>query len=103
MGCLGLLKHYIVRRHAGYLCEDLANGLEKLLASGELDEYQTEQAIKALEMVKEVSGLDIGANFYFGGMQFVLSEISLELYEGDETNLKVQKMINDIQEHLDSL
>jgi hypothetical protein len=77
--------------------------LEKLLDSGELDEYQEEQAKQALEIAKEVSCLDIGAKSRLDGMQYILSEIQLELWEGDEMNLMVQHMIDEIQGYLDWL
>ncbi len=95
------MRHTANRRDLSYLCEDLNRGLEKLLDSGELDEYQQEQARQALEIVKELSGLDIGAKSRLAGMQYILSEIQLELWEGDETNLMVQLMIDDIQEFMD--
>ena len=93
--------HTANRRDLSYLCEDLNRGLEKLLDSGELDEYQEEQAKQALEIAKEVSGLDIGAQSRLDGMQYILSQIQLELCVGDETYLMVQHMIDDIQDFLD--
>jgi len=103
MGPLGLLKHSKIKRHAGYLCEDLTNCLEKLLDSGELDEYQAELAKQAIAKAMEVSGLDIGVSPRLNEIQYLLSEIQLDLWIGEEINLLVQHMIDEIQEHLDSL
>jgi hypothetical protein len=95
------LRHTANRRDLTYLCEDLTKGLEKLLDSGELDEYQVEQATQAFEIAKGTNGLDIGAQSRLDSMQYILSEIQLELWEGDATNLKVQHMIDGIQVFID--
>lgn len=89
------------KQSLSYLCEDLNRKLAKLRDwndEGEVDEEILDQAV---ELIAEVSGLDIGTEGCLNKLQYLLGDMQLYLWEDSIEYLQLDDCIAQIQDFLD--
>ena len=89
------------KQSLGYLCEDLNRKLAKLRDwndQDQIDEYILDQAV---EMVAEVSSLDIGIERRLNDLQYCLGEMQIHLWEEGIESMQLDDCIAQIQDFLD--
>jgi hypothetical protein len=85
----------------GYLCEDLTRKFAMLRDwndQDQIDEYILDQAV---EMIAEVSSLDIGIERRLNDLQYCLGEMQIYLWEDSIEYLQLDDCIAQIQDFLD--
>jgi hypothetical protein len=91
----------IKKRSLGYLCEDLIRKLTKLRDCNDEGQIDPEMLDQALELVIEVSGLELGIERRLNDLQYCLGEVQIYLWEGSDEYLRVEDCIAQIQDFLD--
>jgi hypothetical protein len=89
------------KQSLGYLCEDLNRKLAKLQDwnnEGQIEAYMLGQAV---ELITEVSGLDIGIERRLNDLQYCLGEIRVHLWEDSAEYLQIDDCLLQIQDFLD--
>lgn len=89
------------KQSLGYLCEDLNRKLEKLHDWNDEGQIDVEMLDQAVELLVEVSGLDIGIERRLNELQYCLGEIRIHLLQGSAEYSQVDDCISQIQEFLD--
>jgi hypothetical protein len=89
------------KQSLGYLCEDLKRKLAKLRDLNNEDQIDEEMLDRAVELIAEVSGLDIGSERRLNDLQYCLGEIQIHLWEGSIESLQINDCIAQIQDFLD--
>lgn len=89
------------KQSLGYLCEDLSRKLVKLRDwndEGQVDEGMLDQAV---ELIAQVSGLDIGIERRLNDLQYCLGEMQTHLWEESIESMQLDDCIAQIQHFLD--
>jgi hypothetical protein len=89
------------RQSLAYLCEDLNRKLAKLRDwndEGQVDEGMLDQAV---ELIAQVSGLDIGIERRLNDLQCCLGEMQIHLWEESIESMQIKDCIAQIQDFLD--
>jgi hypothetical protein len=89
------------KQSLGYLCEDLTTKLNKLRDCNDEGQIDPEMLDQALELVIEVSGLELGIERRLNDLQYCLGEVQIYLWEGSGEYLQVEDCIAQIQDFLD--
>ena len=89
------------KQSLGYLCEDLTTTLNKLRVCNDEGQIDPEMLDQALELVIEVSGLELGIERRLNDLQYCLGEVQIYLWEGSGEYLQVEDCIAQIQDFLD--
>lgn len=85
----------------GYLCEDLTRKLAKIRDWNDEGQIDQEMLDQAAELIKQVSGLDIGIERKLNEVQYILGEILVHLWEDSIEAMQLEDCIAQIQEFLD--
>ena len=90
-----------MKQSLGYLCEDLIRKLTKLRDCNDEGQIDPEMLDQAVELVTEVSSLDLGIERRLNDLQYCLGEVQIYLWEGSGQYLQVEDCIAQIQDFLD--
>jgi hypothetical protein len=89
------------KRSLGYLCEDLTKKFSTLRDWNDEDQIDEELLDQAVELITEVSGLDIGIEKRLNDLQYCLGEIRIHLWEDSAEHLQIDDCLCQIQDFLD--
>ena len=89
------------KQSLGYLCEDLRRKLAKLRDWNDQDQIDQCMLDQAVELIVEVSGLDIGIERRLNDLQYCLGEMQIHLWEESIESMQVDDCIAQIQDFLD--
>jgi hypothetical protein len=89
------------KQSLGYLCEDLSRKLAKLRDWNDQDQIDQHMLDQAVELIAEVSGLDIGIEKLLNDLQYCLGEMQIHLWEESIESMQLDDCIAQIQDFLD--
>ena len=89
------------KQSLGYLCEDLSRKLAKLRDWNDQDQIDQHMLDQAVELIAEVSGLDIGIERRLNDLQYLLGEMQIYLWEDSIEYLQIDDCIAQTQDFLD--
>lgn len=89
------------KQSLGYLCEDLTRKLARLRDGNEEGLFDEDELDRALQLVIEVSGLDIGIERLLNDLQYCLGEMRVYLWEHTSEYRQLDECIAQIQDFLD--